>query len=191
MKGITSALALALLAGGGGHDQSEPGPVQTNIAFAPQPAFDPEERRAVPNPDCAPPLEGEYRTFGNRWGRYGDICINRVEVSFEAFPDPSVSYSIRSDRCPDLGRFGRFRRPENLFEVQVPEQIAVWKRALADDLREFGRQCGIRLDSAPFVDERFDRFYIDYGDGWWFDRLDDGFRLTPKVTADEPETGAY
>lgn len=189
MEGIAFAFALALLAGGGGHVQSKQDRVQTKIIVIPQPTFDPKEHRPAPNPDCAPPGVGEYRTFGNRWVRYGDICIDRVEVSFEAFPDPSVSYSIQSGRCPDLGRFDRFRMPDNLFELPVPEQITSWKKALADDLREFARLCGIRLDTRPFVDERFDRFYINYGDGWWFDRLADGFRLTPNVTADTPKTG--
>ncbi len=185
MKGMTCALALALFASGGGHAPPEQGNVRVDMVppVLAQPAIESGDRTSAPNRDCVPPREGEYQTFGNRWGRYGAICIDRVEVRFEAYPDPSVNYSIQSDRCPDLGHSGRFRRPGNLFETPVPEQIAIWKRGLADDLREFARQCGIRLDPAPFVDERFDRFYIDYGDGWWFDRLDRGFRLTPDVTS--------
>lgn len=190
MKGIAAAFALALLAGGGGPEPLEYRQARINlVAVAPaQPAF--QEYRSPPNPDCAPHREGEYRTHGNRWGRYGTICIDRVEVSFDAFPDPSLSYSIQADRCPGLGHFSRFRMPANLFERSVPAQIGLLKRALAEDLREFARRCGIRLDPAPFVDERFDRFYADYGDGWWFDRLDGEFRLTPAVTSGGPRAAA-
>ncbi len=139
------------------------------------------QRPPPPDPDCAPDRAGRYWGHGNRWGRYGGICIDRIVVDFEAYPDPSLSYSVQSERCPDLGHFTRFRWRQAVFEMPVPDQIRLLKRALAGDLREFARRCGIRLDPAPFVDERFDRFYADYGDGWWFDRIDGEFRLTPKV----------
>lgn len=126
--------------------------------------------------------------FGNRWTRSGDLCIDQVEVTFDAYPDPSLSYVIRSDRCPNVGRPSAFRPPASFFERLVPEQIGVLKTALAEDLRAFAQQCGIELDPTPFVDGRFDRFYLAFGDGWWFDRLDDGFRLTPNVRSDETRT---
>lgn len=193
MKGIVAALAVALFAVGGGHAQSEQDRAPINIvpAVPTQSSIKPDKRRPASNPNCAHQREGEYRTFGDRWVRYGNICIDGIEVSFEAFPDPSVDYSISSDRCPTLGNFGRFRRPDKLFEAPVSRQMAIWKRALADDLREFARQCGVRVDPTPFVDKRFDRFYISYGDGWWFDRLDNGFRLTSRVTADTSGAEAY
>lgn len=190
MKRIVFALAGALVTGSGGHLQSGQDRVpNTVLAVAPQSSSASEKRRPALSRNCTHPREGEYHTFGNRWGRYGDICIDRIEVSFEAFPDPSVGYSIASDRCPGLGNFGRFRRPDNLFEAPVSEQIVVWKRALADDLREFARQCGVRLDPTPFVDERFDRFYVDYGDGWWFERVGERFRQAPNITANRPVAG--
>jgi hypothetical protein len=47
--------------------------------------------------------------------------------------------------------------PEKLFETPVPEQMAIFKSAIADDLREFARRCRIPLNPAPLVNERFDR----------------------------------
>jgi hypothetical protein len=102
-------------------------------------------------------------------------------LSFDAFPDPSRHYSIQSDRCPDVRHFSRFRRPANFFDRLVPEQISLIRGAIRDDLREFARRCGIQLDPTPFVDNRLDRFYLDFGDGWWFDRIDGGIRLTPNM----------
>ena len=100
-------------------------------------------------------------------------------MSFEAFPDPSLSYLIQSARCPGVEPFSRFRSSASFFDRPVPEQIGLLRVAIADDLRELARRCGIELDPAPFVDDRLDRFYVAYGDGWWFDRLNGGFRLTP------------
>ena len=125
--------------------------------------------------------EGQFNTIGNRWGRYGMLCIDQVQLRLEAFPDPSVSYSISSDRCSHAGSFGTYRRPTDFFKRPVPEQIDLLETAIAKDLRAFARRCKIDLDAASFIDDRFDQFYVAYGDGWWFDRLDHGFRLTPNV----------
>jgi hypothetical protein len=183
-----AACILALCLSGCDRDGGDSAPVDIVAAIPPSVA-DTVQSPPEPDLDCAPDRTGRYWTHGNRWGRYGRICIDRVEVDFDAFPDPSLSYSIGSDRCPDLGPFTRFRWRPSLFGRPVPEQIALLRRALSDDLGEFARRCRIRLDPAPFVDERFDRFYADYGDGWWFDRVDGEFRLTPKVREDgaEPE----
>ena len=86
-------------------------------------------------------------------------------MNFDAFPDPTLGYRIGSDRCPQVERFGP-RRPAGFFERPVPEQIGPLRSDLTNDLRAFARQCGIKLDPAPFVDDRFDQFYVDFGDGW-------------------------
>jgi hypothetical protein len=177
--GRAAACLLALGLTGPDRRSGEPPPV--NIVFAPPRTIETVQGPPRPDPDCAPDRAGRYRTHGNRWGRYATLCIDRVAVDFEAYPDPSLDYSVRSERCPELGGFTRFRRREAVFELAVPEQIALLKRALADDLADFARRCGIRLDPEPFVDERFERFYAAYGDGWWFDRVGGEFRLTPTV----------
>ncbi|TFI59130.1 hypothetical protein E2493_06285 [Sphingomonas parva] len=144
--------------------------------------------RSPPDPACSPEEEGRFATHGNRWARYGELCIDRVEASFEAFPDPSLSFTISSDRCPAVGRFGRFCQPADFFERPVPEQIDLLRTAMTGDLRAFADRCGIALDPAPFVDARFDEFYAAFGDGWWFDRVDGDFRLTAKGTSDAAGT---
>ena len=153
-------------------------PAQVNLVPAAPPKVAVQEYSAPPNPDCAPDREERFSTHGNRWGRSGSLCIDQVVISFDAFPDPSLGYMIRSERCPEVRHFAR-GRAASFFKRPVPEQIGLLRIAVADDLREFARSCRIKLDPAPFVDERFERFYLDYGDGWWFDRVKGGIRLTP------------
>ncbi len=146
---------------------------------------------AKEDPACWSGREGEYVTDGNRWERDANICIDRVALSFVTFPGEPIIYMINSAHCPDRKNFSRVRLAKNLFEMPVPKQIRVLKKAIADDLRAFAQVCGIRIDSAPFVDQRFDRFYVDYGDGWWFYRRGGGFELRPhqkKPTGDDPIT---
>jgi hypothetical protein len=160
-------------------EREEPAPEKVNFVFAPPRTLAIPHHPLPPDPDCAPDRAGRFSTGGNRWGRYANLCIDRIMLTFEAFPDPSLGYAIQSDRCPAAGLFSRFRQPADFFERRVPEQIGLLRAAIADDLREFARICGISLDPAPFVDDRLDRFYLDYGDGWWFDRLEGKIRLTP------------
>ena len=152
-----------------------------NIVPAPPQTTEVQEYRSPPDPACSVDQEGMFRTGGNRWQRDGRLCIDQVVLSFDAFPDPSVGYTIQSDRCPEVRHFSRFRRPANFFERLVPEQIGLLRAAISDDLREFSRQCRIQLDPTAFVDDRLDQFYLDFGDGWWFGRIDGGIRLTPNV----------
>ena len=176
---MSFAVLIAFLVGGGGQSEDDFAVVGTNIAPASAPSST-VENRSPPNPACAPDREGQFTSFGNRWGRYGDLCIDHVEVSFEVYPDPTLSYTITSDRCHQVEQSSTFHQPTDCFERSVPEQINLRRIALTKDLGAFARQCRIELNPTPFVDDRFDRFYATYGDGWWFDRLDDGFRLTPK-----------
>ena len=181
---MSFAVLIVLLAGGGGQSEHDFAVVGENIAPASPQSSRIKENRLPPNPACAPDREGRFTSFGNRWGRYGDLCIDQVQVSFEAYPDPTLSYTITSDRCHQVEQSSTFHRPADFFERSVPEQIDLLRIAFANDLGAFARQCRIKLDPTPFVDDRFDRFYATYGDGWWFDRLDDGFRLTPNVASE-------
>lgn len=182
MRQLSLAILIVFLAGCGGQSERDFAVVGTNIAPASAPSSK-VENQSLLNPACAPDREGRYTNLGNRWGRFGDLCIDHVQVSFEAYPDPTLSYTITSDRCHQVERFSTFSQPADFFERSVPEQINLLRIALSSDLGAFARQCRIELNPTPFVDERFDSFYATYGDGWWFDRLDDGFRLTPNVTS--------
>src|SRR3546814_19942057 len=115
--------------------------------------------RSPPNPACAPDREGRFTSFGNRWGRYGDLCIDQVQVSFEAYPDPTLSYTITSDRCHQVEQSSTFHRPADFFERSVPEQIDLLRIAFANDLGAFERQFRNNLDPTHFVKDRCDRLY--------------------------------
>lgn len=113
--------------------------------------------------------------------------MDRLVVELSAWPDPSLEYFIVSDRCPAIEAFSTFRTPEGFFDTTVARQIAVLREAITADLRDFARECGYPVDSVPFVDDGFDRFYLDFGDGWWFDQRG-GFRLWPDAQSDRQGT---
>lgn len=165
------------------------GVIHTDVAPIAGATYEPQSQPRRKDPGCWADREGEYSTIGNRWERDANICVDRVALSFVAFPGEPISYMISSGRCPDQENFARSRLPKKLFEMPVPKQIRVLKKAITHDLRAFARLCGIRIDPAPFVDQRFNRFYVDYGDGWWFYRRDGGFDLRPhmpKPRGDDP-----
>jgi hypothetical protein len=154
----------------------------THVRFDLDPqAIAAQEYRLPPDYACGHDQQGKFQTGGNRWQRFARLCIDQVILRFDAFPDPSLDYSIESDRCPNAPQFGRFIRPKNFFHRPVPKQISLLRRAIREDLREFARQCGLHSNLASFVDDRLDRFYLDFGDGWWFDRIKGDIRLTPHM----------
>jgi hypothetical protein len=131
---------------------------------------------------CEGDKEGRFEIFGNKNVRYANICIDNVLINFMVTPEFIMGYEIEAfdPRCslPDTGR--TWTAPDGFFDRPVPEQIRITERSITDSLRRLASKCSIEIDSAAFVGPAFSAFYVEYGDGWWFSRLENGIAITPE-----------
>jgi hypothetical protein len=178
---VFSAFVLALLATGCDDAPSKQGRKPVNETDVHIPHVVPQSSRRMPWSECAQAEEGIFHISpGNRWTKDAMFCLNGVEAMWQVFQDPSLGYSLSSARCPDLKYSGDFSPPKNVFHLPLRRQITIWKRGFIEDLREFARRCGVEIDTTRLADKRFDKFYIDFGEGRWFRRDENGrIHLTP------------
>jgi hypothetical protein len=170
VKGIVSALALALLAGGGGPEQSsEQNYTKINVAIV---ADTPSRSAPVPIPDtwntCERP---SYSSTGNRWWAGFAACEGDVRIDVEAdsinLGGPAVRMTIRTRSCPagrgaGGGYFDRavFGRP---FEAQLVEI----KRIVRQSLAQIDEACGGPAHASGLLGRQFDEEFLDLARSKW------------------------
>jgi hypothetical protein len=153
-----------------------------NVSFASRP---PEQQPHVPyrNPSCEDNSEGKYNTFGNRYTRFSNICIDEVSLRFEAFSDFSITYEMKVYGCDEESSIW-WVSDARFFRRAVSEQILILERSLTNDFRKLSAKCKIGIDPIRFLGPKFSDFYYSFGDGWWFSRLKNGIVLTPEKGTD-------
>ena len=169
VRGIASALALALLAGCGGREQSEQDDARINIVPAAPSQPEPEPAPVAWN-ICEKP---SYDSTGNRWWAGFTACEGDVQVDVEAdsinLGGPAVYIRIRTRSCPAGRGAGGGSFDRAVFDRPFEAQLVEIKRIVRQSLAQIDEACGGPAHAPGLLGRQFDEEFLDLARSKWLD----------------------
>ena len=166
VRGIASAFALALLASGGGREQSGQDHAIIHTDIVPLPPEPEPEPTPVAWNTCETP---SYSSIGNRWWAGFTACEGDVWISVEAdsinLGGPAVYITITRS-CPAGGGAGGGHFDRAVFDRPFEAQLVEIKRIVRHSLAQIDEACGGPVHAPGLLGRQFDEEFRDLASGW-------------------------